>query len=182
MGSKYIVRSVPERETRLNTRSSHGFPVPFCRLSCYQNSFFPSTIKCWNLLPSCVIQSVSISCFKVALKLHLKLGKNTGLSKTLSYFSCGKLGRVLTQMRLGLSPLNYHLFQYNINDNPFCAQCGSEFETSIHFFALCSSYDVDRVILRNSIRLLHVLPLLPDFLCHTINIDNDECFVKLLYY
>ena len=79
---------------------------------------------------------------------------------------------------LRLSPLNYHLFQYNINDNPFCAQCGSEFETSIHFFALCPSYDVDRVILRNSIRLL--LPLLPDFLCHTINIDNDECFVKLL--
>jgi len=70
LGSKYIVRSVPERETRLNTRSSHGFPVPFCRLSCYQNSFFSQHYYVLEPVTCCVVQSVSISCFKVALKLH----------------------------------------------------------------------------------------------------------------
>ena len=52
--------------------SSHlNFTVPFCRTSRYLNSFFPSTIRLWNNLPSSAKNSTSFSYFKFYLNCKL---------------------------------------------------------------------------------------------------------------
>ena len=52
--------------------SSHlNFTVPFCRTSRYLNSFFPSTIRLWNNLPSSAKNSTSLSYFKFYLNCKL---------------------------------------------------------------------------------------------------------------
>ena len=52
--------------------SSHlNFTVPFCRTSCYLNSFFQSTIRLWNNLPSSAKNSTSLSYFKFYLNCKL---------------------------------------------------------------------------------------------------------------
>ena len=52
-------------------------------------------------------------------------------------------------MRLGLGPLQGHLFQYNLTENPFCQNCLIELieiESSIHFLFKCATYAVPREI------------------------------------
>ena len=58
----------------------------------------------------------------------------------------GPYTRILTQMRLGLGPLQGHLFQYNLTENPFCQNCLTEIESSIHFLFKCATYALPREI------------------------------------
>ena len=60
---------IPARPLRY---SSHlNFTVPFCRTSRYLNSFFPSTIRLWNNLPSSAKNSTSLSYFKFYINCKL---------------------------------------------------------------------------------------------------------------
>ena len=59
----------------------------------------------------------------------------------------GGIGRLLTQFRLDLSPLNYQLYLFKINDNPFCPSCGNNFETLSHYFIDCHTYRCHRELL-----------------------------------
>ena len=156
--------NVSTRTTWLTLNSVHRVFVPHCRVVCYQQSYFPSVIKLWNGLPSDLVQSNSIALFKIAIRQHLNLSSRLSLTRNLKHFSSGRLGKILTQMicvkifpwqiRLGLSPLNYQLFEYNINDNPFCPQCGSHFETAMHYFCVCSHYETDRILLKSAVNIL----------------------------
>ena len=69
-----------------------------------------------------------------------------------AFSSCnGYYGKILTQLRLGLSPLREHLFKYQISDNPFCPSCCNEIESVTHFLLFCTSYDAARAILFDEI-------------------------------
>ena len=57
----------------------------------------------------------------------------------------GKGTKLLTQIRLGLSPLKAHLFAYNIGENPFCQCCLTHIETSIHYLFECVKFTNERV-------------------------------------
>ena len=177
LGQKYFTNAGSTRLTRMTATAEHRILEPRCRIVCYQSSYFPSSIKLWNMLPSSILQCESILSFKVNIRQHLKLSKNSS-EKTLAYFSTGRLGRVLSQIRLGLSLLNYHLFEYNINDNPFCPKCGTEFETILHFFCDCPHYEDDRFLLRNNVNLL--ISCLPTYLTINIDVQNNSSFCKLL--
>jgi len=63
----------------------------------------------------------------------------------------GRSGRLITQFRLGLSPLHYDLFSHNTIDNPFCSICGDGLETQFHFFLRCSKYSEPRVCLMSEL-------------------------------
>ena len=52
--------------------------------------------------------------------------------------------KLLTQIRLGLSPLKAHLFAYNIGENPFCQCCFTHIETSIHYLFECVKFTNER--------------------------------------
>ena len=65
-----------------------------------------------------------------------------------SFMSCnGYYGKILTQIRLGLSPLKIHLFRYQFSDNPFCPSCNNELETISHYFLFCTCYVAPRTVL-----------------------------------
>ena len=61
------------------------------------------------------------------------------------------MARLITQFRLGLSPLHYDLFSHN---NPFCPGCGEAYETLAHFLLECPAYAELRVILLHNINRL----------------------------
>ncbi len=50
-----------------------------------------------------------------------------------------------TRLRLGLSHLRAHLFQYNLIDNPICQFCNLEAETTSHYILRCPTYNAVRV-------------------------------------
>ena len=54
---------------------------------------------------------------------------------------------LLNQIRYGLSPLRFHLFTYNIVENPLCPGCHDYIENSKHFFTECICYNQARVVM-----------------------------------
>ena len=52
-------------------------------------------------------------------------------------FCSGYYGRLLNQIRYNLSLLRFHLFTYNIIDNPMCPGCFDSNETTEHFIFDC---------------------------------------------
>ena len=48
-----------------------------------------------------------------------------------------------TQMRVGFSPLNCHLFRHGLTDHESCA-CGYEVEDLVHYFFNCPLYTEQR--------------------------------------
>ena len=66
----------------------------------------------------------------------------------------GKLGAILTQIRLGLSPLRGQMFIYNLTDNPICPNCFDHVETAEHYFLCCVSYTKHQLDLKNKVMLL----------------------------
>ena len=158
-----------------NTRSSDNQIViqpTKCRLSHFKKSFFPETIKHWNSLSNETKMSTSLTMFKQKLAVHfcLESTRKEPDNNLLDHLHSGFFGNLLTQMRFGLSPLNSHLFKYNIQDNPFCPSCGEDIETVEHFFLECAKYEIPRTNL-----LLFLQPFLHN------NVTSKD-IVKLVLY
>ena len=53
-------------------RSSHDemYRVPYARTNLYKYSFFPSTVRMWNTLPSSLIHSHSLQSFKTTVSVY----------------------------------------------------------------------------------------------------------------
>ena len=82
---------------------------------------------------------------------------------------------ILTQLRVGLSKLNFHKFVHNVREtlNPLCAINDSVDDTE-HYFLLCHAYDVFRHDLLSSVNAI----LLPyDIICPS----NEELLKVILY-
>ena len=102
------------------------------------------------------MNSTSISVFKCQLSSVHAFAHCTRSLVALQYSKIvkGHTGRLITQFRLGLSPLRYELFTYNITDNPFCPSCGESLECLLHFLFECSCYSQQRCILLNDLKTL----------------------------
>ena len=125
------------------------------RIKTYEMSYFPSVIKCWNCLPSNVLSSVSISIFKKRLlEWDSRKGNREIIVKSYLFpFCAGYYGRLLNQIRYGLSPLRFHLFTYNIVENPVCPGCHDCIENSN--FIECFCYNQARVVMTT--KLVNIL-------------------------
>ena len=133
--------------------------------------FFPSCIFLWNKLTPDVVDSRNVGIFKNhLLTSHLQ---SSVLIKQGNFecFSSGYIGRIITQMRYGLSPLRNHLFTYNITDNPMCPSCLEHVESTVHFFFDCIHYNVARKHLIN-----RIINIMRDLLTVTVN-TNDTFFL-----
>ena len=76
----------------------------------------------------------------------------------------------LTQIKLKLSPLKSHLFNYNSTDNPFCPACKDSIETPLHFFTECIAYRTHRhTMLTNLLKLNPKISSLSEFLDFIVN-------------
>ncbi len=76
-----------------------------------------------------------------------------------------------TRLRLGLSHLRAHLFQYNLIANPVCQFCDLEPETTGHFILRCPSFHAPRTN--------YLLGLIANLDMDYINDLNDEKILQL---
>jgi hypothetical protein len=69
--NNHIVLPLPQYVTRNAriSRNSHPYQysIPSAHLDPYKFSFFPRTIRCWNILPPCIISSPTPEAFKASL-------------------------------------------------------------------------------------------------------------------
>ena len=97
----------------------------------------------WNNLPF-NIRNMDIVDFKIQLGLLIKPHKNRLLSIG------SRFGNAIhTQLRLGRSQLNDHLFSVRLSPTTKCL-CGN-LETTEHFLHDCFLYDVERKILHSEL-------------------------------
>ena len=102
----------------------------------FKNSYFPAAIKEWNRLDIDIRKSDSISIFqKRILSFIIPLPNKVSNSHNPQGL------KLLTRLRLGLSHLRYNKFKHNFLDtiDPLCS-CGSDIETTLHFFLYCPNF------------------------------------------
>ena len=130
-----------------NLRNANNFTILRCRLTLYQNSFFPATIHLWNNLPQYIRDSPS-NCI---LKSRLKTYYNNPV-KPPKYFSLGsRLASILhTRLRQHCSSLKFDLFRCNLIDSCYC-NCDNYVEHNEHYFLHCKLCVNQRNVMLNNI-------------------------------
>ena len=137
----------------------------------FKSSFYPHCLSEWNKLEPELRLAPSVAVFKKRLSSIIRPPAKSvfGIHDPigLSY---------LTQLRVGLSKLNFHKFKHNFRDtiNPMCPTSDG-IEDTEHFLLLCPSFDVQRRDL-----LAGVAELLRPFV-QIINLSNDVLTQLLLY-
>ena len=106
----------------------------------FKSSFYPNCLSEWNKLEPELRLAPSVAVFKKKLLsiIRPKAKSVFGIydPKGLSY---------LTQLRVGLSKLNFHKFKHNFRDtiNPMCPTSDG-IEDTEHFLLLCPTFDAQR--------------------------------------
>ncbi len=117
------------------------------RLVASYNSFIPKTTRDWNTIMSTdnihnsnIQKALTIESFKACYKREFFRTPNP------LYKIENEHGNMhQTRLRLGLSHLRAHLFQYNLIDDPTCQFCNLEPETTSHYILRCPTYNRVRV-------------------------------------
>ena len=141
------------------------------RTEIFKMSFYPNCLSEWNKLEPELRLAPSIAVFKKKLLSIIRPPAKSvyGIHdpKGLCY---------LTQLRVGLSKLNFHKFKHNFRDtiNPMCPTSDGVEDTE-HFLLLCPSFDVQRQdLLAGIVELLRPFVLITD-------LSNDALIHLLLY-
>ena len=142
-----LPESTNERTT-YNLRSHQNISTPLASTDALNSSFFPSTIKQWNLLPQSIRDSESIETFKRRLKAFMK---STSAVKQRFYTGNRKLQIAHTRIRLMNSNLNADLYQRNIKPSASC-ECGNENEDANHYFFVCPLHAIPRLSMINQLQ------------------------------
>ena len=137
----------------------------------FKASFYPNCLSEWNKLEPELRHAPSVAVFKRKLLSIIRPPAKSVFGihdpKGLSY---------LTQLRVGLSKLNFHKFKHNFRDtiNPMCPTSDG-IEDTEHFLLLCPSFDVQRqVLLAGIVELLRPVVQIAD-------LSNDALIQLLLY-
>jgi hypothetical protein len=137
-----LVPNLVQDRVGYNLRNRGNIDVPFARINLYANSFFPSTIKIWNDLPTTKKNLPSIEVFKADKKRSLP-------KKNPLYYFGGRLEAAIHAcMRINNSPLKAHLHNHlHVVENPKCECVIGVDETPKHFFFDCPLFIVQRAVL-----------------------------------
>ena len=111
---------------------------------CFYRSYFPKTVREWNILPIEIRQINETESFKRAIT------KSNPSPNLLFYYGKRKFNVIHSRMRMGCSKLNSHLFQHHVIDSSACS-CGNPHEDPFHYFLECPRYTVLRDIMINAI-------------------------------
>ena len=96
---KYLTKLLPKSQQTIATRKSNT-PTFYCITDCFNNSFFPSTLKDWFSLDVSIRNSESIGIFKGRLLSFIRPSQ----SSVYNIFDPSGL-KLLTRLRLGFSHL-----------------------------------------------------------------------------
>ena len=143
-----------------------ALPPFITRLTLFDKSFFPSTIKLWNLLPLDIRNLPTLGQFKKSIS-----SPKTCPVKFPKLLNVGKryLSILHSRLRMGRSQLNEHLFQIGIKESPACS-CGAASESIWHYFLTCPRYIIIRDILHLSINYASA-----SFCPNTILFGDSDC-------
>ena len=133
-----------------------------------KDSFFEKTVKQWENLPKDVKQTWDIIEFKELLAKSLKPVK-------IKLFNYGSKfhNSIHTQLRIGRSQLNEHLFKIGISQTEGCL-CGHPKESTEHLLLDCFMYDKERK------ELILYLQNTKGVLCNNFNTYTRETLVTTL--
>ena len=147
--------SKPQQDRYILRRNDAEKTIKF-RLKWYETSFFHSTLKLWNKLSDSDKLSNTLPEFKIKIiRCPILTESFDHYPKSHLFSHCsGYYGRILNQIRYGISPLKFHLFTYCISDNPMCPNCHDCTETTRHFFLECTSLTDYRIKLFGKIEVL----------------------------
>ena len=145
-----------------NVRSKNNISQFRTRSNIFNNSFFPTTIRQWNLLPPTVRHSEDIETFK------RKLDKDKVKVNELFYIGSRKTNILHAKLRMGCSQLNQDMHRIGIANSPACA-CGAQIENAFHYFFECGKYIAERDILH--FKIISMAP----FTLHTLLFGNPKC-------
>ena len=175
-----ICNLVPHNTDTYNLRRNHSILIPFIRRELFSKSFYPKTIREWNNLSLETKESESLHIFKE--KLKRLYGHN--ISKKLYAHGHGLPTVNHCRMRLGLSHLKNHLFNYNIIQSKFCenSNCDLISETSSHFLLFCPRYGPQRHTMLSEISTIifpgtnynTVIAIMPDYLCNILLQGSED--------
>ena len=187
---RQICNLIPHNTDAYNLRRNNSLLVPFIRKEIFSKSFFPKTIREWNNLSTETKESDSVKSFKNKLKNIY--GPNE--ANKLYVYGHGRSTTNHCRMRLGLSHLRSHLYNYNLINTPFCENevCDHVVETPSHYLLNCPKYAEERHVMLSEISEIvfpginhnTIVNLMPDYLCgvllqgsETLSLDtNKEIF------
>ena len=103
----YLLRNINFKQTQAHSlKKTHDLKIPRCKLEAYKKSFFPSCITIWNNLPETIKNATNLSVFKKEYKNHTLFGiDESKKNNPLNHSHEGFFGKILTQIKLKLSPL-----------------------------------------------------------------------------
>ncbi len=108
---------------------NYNIRIPLSRTVSHKLSFYPSSVRLWNLLDVNIRESLTIHVFKYSLKQCI-IPKTNHLYR----HGMGKAPIQLARMRMGLSALNQHRHAYHYIPQNACVNCGIRPEDCKHFF------------------------------------------------
>ena len=169
---KYTLDSIPPLHlSQYHLRNHDAIGRLNARTGKFKSSFYPSCLSEWNKLEPAVRLAPSIAIFK---KKYLSIVRPPAKSVFGIHDPIGL--SYLTQLRVGLSKLNYHKFKHNFRDNikPM-RSTGDDIEDTEHFLLHCPSFDTQRQdLLAGIVELLR--PFIP-----ISNLQNNALIQLLLY-
>jgi len=118
--------------SRRNLRTTHQYRIFFTRTECFKMSFYPNTIKDWNLLNQEVKRSTTIGIFKSRPRNEL-YGNKFNCNLYYYYLGQRKINSLLASMRMCCSSLKSDLYRNKLVNSATC-ECGISDETSFYFF------------------------------------------------
>lgn len=135
----YLTKLVEKGSTRTQRADNIGnLKIPLANKCLFEKSFFIEAIKAWNKLPSKVKTAESKHSFKHCISTPLTIQPN------LTPCSIQREGEIIiSQLRIGFSDLNDHLFEKGCTDSPAC-ECGHAKEDARHLFFSCPLYNTIR--------------------------------------
>lgn len=144
----YLVALLPPRvgdNNPYNLRNQENFTLYPSRTESFSRSFFPSTVRDWNQLPSYLKVSPSLGVFKSRLQKHffpnkIPLWFYHGNTRFSNIHHC--------RIRNHCSALRSDLFLNFVTDSPICTYCTENVdEDAIHFFFNCTYFQHERSLL-----------------------------------
>ena len=153
-----LPESVSKRTNYPLRNADHLDTDPFrCRTVSFLKSYFPSTVRDWNLLDPQIKSLPNFDAFKVSYC------QRDPKPNSFYYLGQRRTGIIHARIRMKCSLLNAHLYEHGIIKSPKCS-CGHKVEDSLHYFLVCQRYQHERAALHASI-IEHV----PFTLYHLLN-------------
>ena len=133
---------IPHNTDNYQLCRNNLFLFPIIKKEICSKSYFPKTIRDWNNLSNDTKQALPLTEFKTKIK---NIYESLRVNKLFSHgHGWPKIDHC--RLRLGLSHLKQHLYNYNLINPPYCENndCLRLHETSAHYFLFSPKYHSQR--------------------------------------